>query len=93
MFTLIPDVEQSFDIIAYFKDSIPDEPWLKHQNVRPVVLRPPRFLPSSFSLYFYVYFPIRTLIDGVDVAFIANYMLPILYRGKSIANHDRRCLA
>lgn len=80
----LPEVRERYTIVAYFKSHIPDEPWLHYPNVRAVLVKPFRFLPSSFSLYFYVFFPIRVWFDRPAVTYIANYMLPLIFRGRSI---------
>ncbi len=83
-FVELPEVRKKYEVVAYFKSHIPDEPWLRHTHVRGVVIRPLRWLPTSFSLYFYVFFPIRLWFDRPMVTYIANYMLPLIFRGKSI---------
>jgi GT2 family glycosyltransferase len=83
-FTQLPEVRNRYEIIAYFKSYIPDESWLQHTNVHPIVIRPFRWLPDSFSLYFYIFFPIRAWIDRPAVTFISNYMLPIIFFGRTI---------
>jgi len=80
----IPEIQERYDIIAYFKSHIPDEPWLKYPHVRAVVVRPFAWLPESFSLYFYMFFPIRVWLDRPAVTYIANYMLPLIFIGKSV---------
>jgi len=83
-FTQLPDVRRSYDIIAYFKSRIPDEEWTRQPHVKTVLLRPFPWLPASFSLYFYVFFPIRVWFDRPAVTYIANYMLPLIWHGRSI---------
>lgn len=83
-FVKLPEVRAKYEVRAYFKRSVPDEPWLKHTHVRAIVVSPARWLSSSFSIYFYVMFPIRCWFDRPQVAYIANYMLPVIFIGKSI---------
>ncbi len=83
-FTQLPEVRAQYEVVAYFKSHIPDEPWIAHTNVRATLVRPFRWWPNSFSLYFFVFFPIRLWIDRPVVTIISNYMLPLLFRGKSI---------
>lgn len=80
----IPEVRRSYDVVAYFKTRVPDEEWTRLPNVRTVVVRPFRWLPASFSLYFYVFLPIRVWFDRPTVTVIANYMLPLIWVGRTI---------
>ncbi len=83
-FVELPQVRERYEVVAYFKSRIPDEPWLHHTHVSAVIVRPFGWLPASFSLYFYVFFPLRLWFDRPAVTYIANFMLPLIFRGKSI---------
>ena len=50
-FVTLPEVRDTYDIIAYFKSRVPDEPWLKNSNVHAVIVRPFSWMPPSFSAW------------------------------------------
>lgn len=78
-----PELQKEFKFFLYFKSSIPDFPYLKNPIFTKRVIWP-RFLPSSFSLYYYVFLPISLYFARLDAVFFPNYMLPIIFRGKSL---------
>ncbi len=39
---------------------------------------------SSFSLYYYVFLPIKLWFEDLDLMFFCSYMLPIIFRGRSL---------
>ncbi|MEX2052644.1 MAG: glycosyltransferase family 1 protein, partial [Candidatus Paceibacterota bacterium] len=41
-------------------------------------------VPSSFSLYYYLFLPVKLYFEKLDLVFFPNYMLPIIFRGKSL---------
>lgn len=86
---LRPDLASGFRIRLYFKSAVPELPCLAHPMFTKSVVRIP-FLPASFSLYYYVLLPLRAWRDGVDVMYFPNYMLPLLWWGRSVvlSAHD-----
>lgn len=78
-----PELQKEFKFFLYFKSGVPNYPYLGNPIFTKRVIRP-RFLLSSFSLYYYVFLPIRLYFEKLDVMFFPNYMLPIIFRGKSL---------
>lgn len=78
-----PELASEFKFFLYFKSRIPDLPYLQSPLfVKKIVRLPP--VPSSFSLYYYVLLPIKLWFEGLDLMFFPSYMLPIIFRGKSL---------
>ncbi len=42
------------------------------------------FLPPSFTLYYYVFLPVKLYFENLDLVYFPNYMLPVIFRGKSL---------
>lgn len=83
------DLYDRFRFHLYFKSKIPDYHFLNSPLfVKEVIL--PSWSPKSFSLYYYIILPIYLWFKNIDVVFFPNYMLPILFFGKSIVmlTHD-----
>ncbi|MDP2910382.1 MAG: glycosyltransferase family 1 protein [bacterium] len=78
-----PELQKEFRFFLYFKSGIPDFDFLDNPIFVKKIVTPP-FLPDSFSLYYYVLLPIRLWFEGLNVTLFPNYMLPILFRGKSL---------
>ncbi len=86
-----PNLSDSFRFRLFFKKEIPDMACLDHPIFEKKILGIPLlsklsgFLnPASFSLYYYILLPMYVWWRPVDVMYFPNYMLPILFRGKSI---------
>ncbi len=78
-----PELKSEFKFFLYFKSKVPDYSYLKNDIfVKKIVSVP--WLPKSFSLYYYVFLPIKLWFEKLDVMFFPNYMLPIIFSGKSI---------
>lgn len=78
-----PELKQEFRFFLYFKSHIPSYEYLENDIfVKKVVSVP--LIPKSFSLYYYVWLPIKLWFEGLDAMFFPNYMLPIIFRGKSV---------
>ena len=78
-----PELANEFKFFLYFKSNIPDYKYLDNSIfVKKIVAVP--ILPVSFSLYYYLFLPIKTFFDRLDLVFFPNYMLPILFFGKSV---------
>ncbi|OGN01763.1 MAG: hypothetical protein A3I26_00165 [Candidatus Yanofskybacteria bacterium RIFCSPLOWO2_02_FULL_43_10] len=78
-----PELKNKFEFYLYFKSKIPDYSYLKNPIFKKKILKPP-IIPASFSLYYYVYLPIYLRFKRVDVMFFPNYMLPLIFSGKSV---------
>jgi glycosyltransferase involved in cell wall biosynthesis len=78
-----PELESQFRIHLYFKKRIPDLAFLQQPIFISTVVTP-HFLPASFSLYYYILLPIRVMFERIECMYFPNYMLPILYFGKSM---------
>ncbi|MEK7151212.1 MAG: glycosyltransferase family 1 protein [Patescibacteria group bacterium] len=74
-----PELAQEFRFFLYFKSRIPDIPYLNNPIFTKKIIG-----PNSFSLYYYLFLPIKLWFEKLDLVFFPNYMLPILFRGKSI---------
>ena len=84
-----PELTHEFKFFLYFKSEIPDYPWLSSPIfVKKIVLRHSHILENvrmnSFSLYYYLLLPIKLWFEKLDLMFFPNYMLPILFHGKSL---------
>ena len=75
-----PELEKEFKFFLYFKSRIPDLPFLDNPIFVKKVIGP----SCSFSLYYYFWLPIRTWFDRLDSVFFPNYMLPLIFCGKSL---------
>ena len=74
-----PELASEFRFFLYFKSQIPDYPWL----ASPIFVKKVIGMPS-FSLYYYFFLPIKMWFEKLDLVFFPNYMLPILFQGKSL---------
>lgn len=78
-----PELANEFRFYLYFKSRIPSFDYL----AAPIFIKKRAgisFFFKSFSLYYYLSLPIRMLFDRLDVAYFPNYMLPIIFKGKSL---------
>lgn len=78
-----PELKNVFEFCLYFKSKIPDYPYLQNPIFKKTIVKPP-IIPPSFSLYYYIYLPIYLWFKRVDVVFFPNYMLPLIFFGKSM---------
>jgi len=74
-----PELANEFKFFLYFKSSIPDHPYLDNPIFEKKIIGVP-----SFSLYYYVFLPVKLWFEKLDAMYFPNYMLPILFQGKSI---------
>ncbi|MBI2669633.1 MAG: glycosyltransferase family 4 protein [Candidatus Yanofskybacteria bacterium] len=74
-----PELADEFRFFLYFKLCVPDLPFLNN----PIFVKKAVGI-SSFSLYYYLFLPIKLWFERLDMMFFPNYMLPILFRGKSL---------
>lgn len=78
-----PELEKDFRFFLYFKSKIPDYEYLKSDIFVKKVVQVTG-IPKSFSLYYYIWLPMRLWFERLDVMFWPNYMLPAIANGKSI---------
>ncbi len=78
-----PELKKEFEFYLYFKSKIPDYPCLENRIFKTRIIKS-SIIPSSFSLYYYAYLPIILWFKRVDVMFFPNYMLPLIFSGKSL---------
>lgn len=76
-----PELKNEFRVFLYFKSRIPDSPFLDSPIFVKKIVETPM---SSFSLYYYLFLPIKLYFEKLDVMFFPNYMLPIIFSGKSL---------
>jgi glycosyltransferase involved in cell wall biosynthesis len=74
-----PELANEFKFFLYFKSRIPDLPFLNNPIFVKKIVG-----PNSFSLYYYLVLPFKLYFDRLDMTFFPNYMLPILFCGKSL---------
>ncbi|MBI2063021.1 MAG: glycosyltransferase family 4 protein [Candidatus Yanofskybacteria bacterium] len=77
--SLRPELTSEFRFFLYFKSHIPKLPFLDN----PIFVKKVSGV-SSFSLYYYLLLPIKLWFEKLDLMFLPNYMLPILFLGKSL---------
>ena len=78
-----PELQNEFQFFLYFKSRIPDYPYLASPLFTKKIVRMP-FLPPSFTLYYYVFLPVKLYFENLDLVYFPNYMLPVIFRGKSL---------
>ena len=74
-----PELAHEFKFFLYFKSKIPNYPYLASPLFEKKLLRVP-----SFSLYYYVFLPVKLWFDRPNVMYYPNYMLPLMHRGRSL---------
>jgi len=78
-----PELQKEFKFFLHFKSKIPDLPYLDNLIFVKKVVKLPLMRPS-FSVYYYLLLPIRLYFEKLDLMFFPNYMLPVIFRGKSL---------
>src|SRR3990167_10351940 len=78
-----PELQRAYRFHLYFKSSIPDYDYLNSPLFIKHLVRIP-FLPNSFSLYYYLYLPILSWFQKLDLMYFPNYMLPLFFARKSM---------
>jgi len=79
-----PSIDSEFKFILYFKSEIPSHKVLDNPIFEKKLIKFP--LINSFSLYYFILLPIKLWFEKLDVMYFPNYMLPHLFRGKSIVH-------
>jgi glycosyltransferase involved in cell wall biosynthesis len=79
-----PEMEKDYCFTLYFKDRVPDLPFLKAPIFKIKQISVPFFKNRLFPIYYFALLPMRLWFDRPDVMFWPNYMLPIIAFGKSL---------
>lgn len=79
-----PELEKDFRFILYFKDTVPDFPFLNAPVFEKKMVSVPFFKKRLFPIYYFAFLPIKLWFEGLDVMFWPNYMLPIIAFRKSL---------
>lgn len=74
-----PELQKKFKLYLYFKQSIPDDEFLKNPIFEKRIIG-----ISSFNVFYHILMPIKAIDDNLDWMFFPAYMLPPLYFGKSV---------
>jgi glycosyltransferase involved in cell wall biosynthesis len=78
-----PELQKEFRFFLYFKSRIPNLSYLENPIFVKKIIKIP-LVPPSFSIYYYLLLPIKLYFEKLDLMFFPNYMLPIIFRGKSL---------
>ncbi|MBI2062394.1 MAG: glycosyltransferase family 4 protein [Candidatus Yanofskybacteria bacterium] len=79
-----PELEKNFCFVLYFKDTIPDFPFLNAPIFEKKTVSVPFFKNRLFPIYYFALLPMKLWFERLDVMFWPNYMLPIIASGKSL---------
>ncbi len=79
-----PKLEKDFRFILYFKDAVPDFPFLNVPIFEKKTVPVPFFKNRLFPIYYFALLPMKLWFERLDVIFWPNYMLPIIAFGKSM---------
>lgn len=77
------ELAQTHRFHLYFKQHVPDYPFLKNPMFVCTVTTP-RGIPASFNFHYHVWMIARAYRDGISMLFFPNYMLPLLWFKKSL---------
>jgi len=80
-----PELEKDFRFVLYFKDTVPDFPFLNAPIFEKRRVPVPFFKSRLFPIYYFALLPMKLWFERLDVMFWPNYMLPIIAFGKSVA--------
>ena len=79
-----PELEKNFRFVLYFKDTVPDFPFLNAPIFEKKTIPVPFFKNRLFPIYYFALLPMKLWFEELDVMFWPNYMLPIIAFGKSL---------
>ena len=79
-----PELEKSHKFILYFKDNIPNFPFLSLPIFKKRITPVPFFRCRLFPIYYFALLPMRLWFDRPNIMFWPNYMLPIIACGRSV---------
>ena len=78
-----PELQKDYRFHLYFKWHVPDYDYLNSPVFVKHLVRLP-LIPDSFSLYYYLYLPILSWFQKLDLMYFPNYMLPLFFARKSM---------
>ena len=78
-----PELQKDYRFHLYFKWHVPDYDYLNSPVFVKHLARLP-LIPVSFSLYYYLYLPILSWFQKLDLMYFPNYMLPLFFARKSL---------
>lgn len=79
-----PELENNFRFVLYFKDNIPDWPFLKAAIFEKKKVTVPFVKGRLFPIYYFALLPMKLWFERLDWMFWPNYMLPIIAFNKSV---------
>ena len=79
-----PELEKDFKFVLYFKDTVPDFPFLNAPIFEKKTVPVPFFKNRLFPIYYFALLPMKLWFEGLNVMFWPNYMLPIIAFDKSL---------
>lgn len=79
-----PELEKNFRFVLYFKDTVPDFPFLNASVFEKKIVPVPFFKNRLFPIYYFALLPMKLWFERLDLMFWPNYMLPIIAFGKSL---------
>ena len=78
------ELEKDFRFVLYFKDEVPDLPFLNAPIFEKKKVPVPFFKGRLFPIYYFALLPIKLWFERLDWMFWPNYMLPIIAHNKSV---------
>ena len=79
-----PELEKNFRFVLYFKDTVPDFPFLNAPIFEKKKIPVPFLKNRLFPIYYFALLPMKLWFERLDLMFWPNYMLPIIAFGKSL---------
>lgn len=79
-----PELKDKYRFVLYFKNHVPDFPFLKSKIFEKKVMPVPFLKNRLFPIYYFLLLPIRLWFERLDWMYWPNYMLPILAFNKSV---------
>ncbi len=79
-----PELAEQYSFVLYFKDQIPDMPFLNAPIFEKKIVAPEEFRNRLWPIYYFLILPIRLWFEGLNLMFWPNYMLPMIAYGKSL---------
>lgn len=76
-----PELIKGLEFFLYFRSFIPDDDFLKDPIFKCRVLK---FIRPSFNIFYHILIPLQYKKDKLDGIFFPGYMLPPLFKGKSL---------
>src|SRR3989338_7718616 len=79
-----PELEKEFRFVLYFKNNIPDFPFLNSPIFEKKKVPVPFFNNRLFPIYYFALLPMKLWFERLDWMFWPNYMLPIIAFNRSL---------